>query len=100
MNGNYYPNPTFPNANLNFNEQPSSQVSNINEEIIVNNYNVLLNKNKNKKVKLHLKDKELAGILESVGTDYLVLREVQSEVWNIVKLDDIKVMSVEEKVSY
>ncbi len=118
MNGSYYPNPTFPNANPNpqFNNAQNPVVpptadgnsaampSDMEQSYIEN----ILRMNKGKKVSVYTsfpdadvwKDKKFEGIIEETGRDHLILSDPSNGKWYLVPMIYLNFMEFDEKINY
>ena len=104
MNGNYYKNPRFPTID-DYNKE---------EEIIANRYDekkelllkefLLLNRGKKVNTYIILKSKEellpISGIIENIGTDYVVIKDIDNGTWKVVPVNQINYIEFAEKVDY
>lgn len=106
MNGNYYPNPTFPPSNK-YEDNAGGKESEIAiaEESYIEN---ILRLNKGKKVNVFAafpdandwRDKVFSGILEQAGKDHLIMRDVEKESWYLIPLIYVNFVESNEKFNY
>lgn len=106
MNGSYYPNPTFPNASSNYEENPvvATQTLPMEESYIEN----ILRLNKGKKVKIYAtfpdandwRDKVFSGIIEECGRDHIIIRDVEKNSWYLILMIYLNFVEADEKFNY
>ena len=98
IDGSFFENPTFPTIT---NEQ--IRENNTNYMSISNNlfdFNKVLKSNIGRKINLNSNDnKQISGIIENVGNDYIIISEPSSGKWYIIKLKDLSYMEFEEKIN-
>lgn len=105
MNGNYYPNPTFPQATPNYDNNTTVSTNMPMEESYIEN---ILRLNRGKKVKLYAafpdsndwRDKMFSGILEQAGKDHIIIRDVEKERWYLIPMIYLNFVESEEKFNY
>ena len=113
MNGNFYQNPTFPKAtNNNTNLNPVTPPGNISfqssmplEQSLIEN---ILRLNKGKKVKAYVsypdsnewRDKIYEGVIEEAGRDHLIISDVNTGVWYLIRMIYLNYVEFEEKINY
>ena len=116
MNGNYYPNPTFPGTGLNNNTIPNQQSvpsyeTNKNntmfdeEQSYIEN---ILRLNAGKKAKLHVtvpgskewQDRVFEGIIEQSGRDHIIMSNPQTGEWYLVLMIYLDFVTFEEPINY
>lgn len=107
MNGNFFSNPTFPTNVTN----PDTETTTINESINLSqeqNYiENILKRNKGKKIKAYYsypdstewQNKIYDGILESVGSDYLIMSEPKTGEWHLLRMIYLNYITFEEKIN-
>ena len=114
MNGNYYPNPTFPGTGLNNNTIPNQQsvpsyaqnIANLSsEQSYIEN---ILRLNKGKKAKFHVtvpgsekwQDRVFDGIIEQAGRDHLIVSNPSTGEWYLILMIYLDFVTFEETVNY
>lgn len=111
MNGNYYPNPTFPGAvNQEIPNGPSimsdeSAPSLSMEQSYIEN---ILRLNKGKKVKAYVtfpdstewKNKVFSGIIEEAGRDHLIISNPNTGEWDLILMIYLNYVTFDEKINY
>ncbi len=109
MNGNYYQNPTFPQAGTD-NEQPV-MYKNIKEDNLPMEQSYIeniLRLNKGKKVKVYVsfpdslnwKDKIFSGVIEQAGRDHIIVSDPQTGIWYLILMIYLDYVEFEEKINY
>ena len=110
MNGNFYPNPTFPGAV----NQEIPNVSNIvndknptltMEQSYIEN---ILRLNKGKKVKAYVsfpdstewRNKIFDGIIEEAGRDHLIISNPSTGEWDLILMIYLNYVTFDEKINY
>ena len=112
MNGNYYPNPTFPN-NIENNNYPNqiqiNKQDNLNELNFEQSYieNILrLNLGKSAKVFVSYpessawQNKEYIGTIEAAGKDHLIVKDSQTGSWYLIRLIYLDYVEFMEPINY
>lgn len=114
MNGNYYPNTTFPGVGLNNNTIPNQQsvpsyeqnITNLsNEQSYIEN---ILRLNKGKKAKFHItvpgsekwQDRVFDGIIEQSGRDHIIVSNPSTGEWYLILMIYLDFVTFEESVNY
>lgn len=106
MNGNFYPNPTFPQAENTMNDIPEPLVPNkIEEQSYIEN---ILRLNKGKKVKAYVsfpdssewKNKIFEGTIKEAGRDHLIIMNNQTGEWYLILMIYLNYVEFEEKINY
>ena len=114
MNGNYYPNPTFPGTGLNNNTIPNQQsvpsyeqnIANLSgEQSYIEN---ILRLNKGKKAKFHVtvpgsekwQDRVFDGIIEQAGRDHIIVSNPSTGEWYLILMIYLDFVTFEESVNY
>lgn len=114
MNGNYYPNTTFPGTGLNNNTIPNQQsvpsyeqnITNLNsEQSYIEN---ILRLNKGKKAKFHVtvpgsekwQDRVFDGIIEQAGRDHIIVSNPSTGEWYLILMIYLDFVTFEEPVNY
>lgn len=108
MNTNYYP--TYPN-NIGINSFGNENTSNINNENIFIKQDLpflqsLLKLNKGKLVNfyysypLYNEKTSFNGIIESVGNDYLTLKDTKNNVFYLLPFNNLNYIEFKEKINY
>ncbi len=111
MNGSFYQNPTFPNAQSS-NSTPITPPGNISfqsqmplEQSLIEN---ILRLNKGKKVKAYVsypdsnewRDKIYEGIIEEAGRDHLIIRDLKTNIWYLIRMLYLNYVEFEEAIDY
>lgn len=111
MNGNFYPNPTFPTVDNNFNNSfeegyTAGQLSDMPmQQSYIEN---ILRLNKGKKVKVYVsfpdannwKDKIFEGTIEQAGRDHLIIRDPKDGHWYLILMIYLDYVEFDEKIEY
>ena len=112
MNGSFYQNPTFPNASNPNQLNPVTPPGNISfqsqmplEQSLIEN---ILRLNKGKKVKAYVsypdsnewRDKIYEGSIEEAGRDHLIISDVNTGVWYLIRMIYLNYVEFEEKINY
>ncbi|MBE6140786.1 MAG: spore coat protein GerQ [Firmicutes bacterium] len=112
MNGNYYQNPTFPNANFptppgntNINMQNETDNTLPMEQSYIEN---ILRLNKGKRVKAYVsypdssawQNKVYDGIIEEAGRDHLIIRETSNNNWFLIRIIYLDYVEFMEPIIY
>lgn len=114
MNGNYYPNTTFPGTGLNNNTIPNQQsvpsyeqnITNLSgEQSYIEN---ILRLNKGKKAKFHVtvpgsekwQDRVFDGIIEQAGRDHIIVSNPSTGEWYLILMIYLDFVTFEEPVNY
>lgn len=109
MNGSFFQNPTFPSNKNNFEVSPPGNVSIENtlsmEQSLIEN---ILRLNKGKKVKAYVsypdssawQNKVYDGIIEEAGRDHLIIKDVSTSSWYLIRLIYLNYVEFEEKIIY
>lgn len=109
MNGNFFPNPTFPTNQTNNNVTPPGNISveqNLPmEQSLIEN---ILRLNKGKKIKAYVsypdssswQNKIYDGIIEEAGRDHLIIRDISTNNWYLIRLIYLNYVEFEEKINY
>lgn len=113
MNGNYYPNPTFPSVNndsydnsgnfngANFSKEESMSM----EQSYIEN---ILRLNKGKKVTAYVsfpdsiewRDRKFTGIIEEAGRDHLIISDPTTGHWNLILMIYLNYVDFDERINY
>lgn len=111
MNGNFFQNPTFPGNNINDNKTitPPGNFSVEDSMTFEQSYieNILRN-NKGKKVKAYVsypessawQNKIYDGVIEEAGRDHLIIRDVSTDTWYLIKMIYLNYVEFDEKINY
>lgn len=109
MNGNYYPNPTFPTVtddhqfeNDYYKAQNESMPM---EQSYIEN---ILRLNKGKKVTAYVsfpdsvewRDRKFTGIIEEAGRDHLIISDPTNGHWNLILMIYLNYVDFDEKINY
>lgn len=110
MNGNFYPNPTFPNNEI---EKPGysvppgniSSMADYNEQSYIEN---ILRLNKGRRVNVYMsfsdssewKDKVFSGLIEQAGKDHLIIRDTTNGNWYLIKILYLDYVEFMEPINY
>ena len=107
MNGNFYPNPTFPNNTpINYSEPIKETVSNLNlEQSYIEN---ILRMNLGKTAKVFVsypessawQNKEYIGVIEAAGKDHLIIRDSSTGSWYLIRMIYLDYVEFTEPISY
>lgn len=105
MNGNYYPNPTFPNNNYPVNNVNENVIALPQEQSFIEN---ILRLNKSKKIKAYVsypdssawQNKVYEGILEEAGKDHLIIRDPISNTWYLIRIIYLNYVEFMEPINY
>lgn len=109
MNGNYFQNPSFPTNNQVIENTPpgnisSEQTLNMEQSLIEN----ILRLNKGKKVKAYVsypdssawQNKIYDGIVEQAGRDHLIIRDIKTGAWYLIRMIYLNYVEFEEPINY
>ena len=103
MNGNYYPNAKYPNE-MNLNTAPiGGNVSD--EQSYIEN---ILRLNKGRKVNAYVsfpdstewKNKIFSGLIEEAGKDHLIIKEVTTGKWYLIRILYLDYVEFMEPINY
>ncbi len=106
MNGNYYPNPTFPQVgNVQNQEESINPVLDDNEQSYIEN---ILRLNKGKKVKAYVsfpdssewKNKIFEGIIEESGRDHLIISNPSTGEWYLILMIYLNYVEFNDRINY
>ena len=110
MNGNYYQNPTFPTNQNNMQNMtvPPGNVSSMedyNEQSYIEN---ILRLNKDRKVNAYVsfpdstewKNKIFSGLIEEAGKDHLIIKEVTTGKWYLIRILYLDYVEFMEPINY
>lgn len=109
MNGSFYQNPSFPsNINQGMVTPPgniSAEESLPMEQSLIEN---ILRLNKGKKVKAYVsypdssawQNKIYDGVIEQAGRDHLIIRDVNTGAWYLIRMIYLNYVEFEEKINY
>lgn len=108
MNGNYYPNPTFPgtvNQELPTNKSIMQESSLPMEQSYIEN---ILRLNKGKKIKAYVsfpdstewRNKVFSGIIEEAGRDHLIISNPSTGEWDLILMIYLNYVTFDEKINY
>lgn len=110
MNGNFYQNPTFPNnqSNVpNYQTPPSnaSIMEDYNEQSYIEN---ILRLNKGRKVNAFVsfpdstewKNKVFTGLIEEAGKDHLIIKDVTTGKWFLIRILYLDYVEFMEPINY
>ncbi|MCR5787777.1 MAG: spore coat protein GerQ [Bacilli bacterium] len=109
MNGNYFPNPTFPTNKQVSEISPPGNISVESqlpmEQSLIEN---ILRLNKGKKIKAYVsypdssawQNKVYDGIIEQAGRDHLILRDTNNGSWYLIRMIYLNYVEFEEKINY
>ena len=111
MNGNFYQNPTFPtNQNqMNNFQTPTGKVSamepDYNEQSYIEN---ILRLNKGRKVNAYVsfpdstewKNKVFTGLIEEAGKDHLIIKDVTTGKWYLIRILYLDYVEFMEPINY
>lgn len=110
MNGSFFSNPTFPNAQTN--NKVISPPGNVNstsifplEQSLIEN---ILRLNKGKRVRVYAsypdsnewRDKIYTGIIEESGRDHLILSDPSTGNWWLIRMLYVNYVEFDEKINY
>ena len=106
MNGNYYPNPTFPN-NINNDFKPEYEVNTTMplEQSYIEN---ILRLNKGKQATIYVsfpdanefKDRIFTRIIEESGKDHLIISNNEKNEWYLIPLIYLNYATFNDKINY
>ena len=109
MNGSYFQNPAFPSNNLGTEQTPPGNISSeqtlLMEQSLIEN---ILRLNKGKKVKAYVsypdssawQNKIYDGIIEQAGRDHLIIRDVKTGAWYLIRMIYLNYIEFEETINY
>lgn len=112
MNGSFYQNPTFPNATNNAAQTPLTPPGNISyqstlplQQSLIEN---ILRLNKGKKVRAYVsypdsnewRDKIYEGVIEEAGRDHLIISDIKTGAWYLIRMIYLNYVEFEEKINY
>ena len=107
MNGNYYPNPTFPGA---VNQEIPNGPSSLNESLPMEQSFIenILRLNKGKKVKAYVsfpestewRNKVFEGNIEQAGRDHLIISNPQNGEWYLILMIYLNYVTFDERINY
>lgn len=104
INGAYYPNPTFPNAQ-NPEERQQTPADIYTEQSYIEN---ILRMNKGKKVRLYAtfpdaqewRDRVFSGILEQAGKDHILINDRENDKWYLLPMVYLNFVEADERLNY
>lgn len=109
MNGNFYPNPTFPNNEIEktYATPPGniSSMNDYNEQSYIEN---ILRLNKGRRVNAYVsfsdssewKDKIFSGLIEQAGKDHLIIKDPSNGNWYLIKILYLDYVEFTEPINY
>ncbi len=110
MNGNYYQNPTFPtnqNQTNNYQVPPGNMntENDYNEQSFIEN---ILRLNKGRKVNAYVsfpdstewKNKVFSGLIEEAGKDHLIIKDVTTGKWYLIRILYLDYVEFMEPINY
>ena len=109
MNGNFFQSPTFPSNQSNVGTTPPGNISAESslpmEQSLIEN---ILRLNKGKQVKAYVsypdssawQNKVYDGIIEEAGRDHLIIRDINSGAWYLIRIIYLNYVEFEEKINY
>lgn len=110
MNGNYYQNPTFPTNQNNMQNMTvppgnGSSMEDYNEQSYIEN---ILRLNKGRKVNAYVsfpdstewKNKIFSGLIEEAGKDHLIIKEVTTGKWYLIRILYLDYVEFMEPINY
>lgn len=109
MNGNYFPSPTFPNADFDSQDDVKQKFVPIDDEPLEQSYiENILRHNKGKKVKIYVsfpdstewRDKIYDGIIEQAGRDHIILSDPNTGKWYLILMIYLDYVEFEERINY
>lgn len=117
MNGNYYPNTTFPGTGLNNNTVPNQQsvpsleqnTSFYSKESEEQSYiENILRLNKGKKATFYVtipgskdwQDKTFTGIIEQAGRDHVIISNPNTGQWDLILIIYLDYVTFDEPITY
>ena len=109
MNGNFFPNPTFPNVDFGSQENVNQNFVPIEDEPLEQSYiENILRHNKGKKVKIYVsfpdsnewRDKVYEGIIEQAGRDHIILSDPNTGKWYLILMIYLDYVEFEERINY
>ena len=114
MNGNYYQNPTFPsnaspiNMDVPSSNMPQPIIPTMNsmpmEQSFLEN---ILKLNKGKRINAYIsfqnnsdwQSKTISGIIEEIGSDYIIISDPSNNNWYLIKLDNLDYIEFMERIN-
>ena len=108
MNGQYYPNPTFPNNDNNQFEDNYYNSKNDSMPMEQSYIENILRLNKGKKVTAYVsfpdsndwRDSRFTGIIEEAGRDHLIISDPATGHWNLILMIYLNFVDFEERINY
>ena len=109
MNGNFFPNPTFPNVDFDSKENVNQGFVPIEDEPMEQSYiENILRHNKGKKVKIYVsfpdsnewRDKVYEGIVEQAGRDHIILSDPNTGKWYLILMIYLDYVEFDERINY
>ena len=108
MNGNYFQNPAFPSGTVTQITPPGNALNEQSltmEQSLIEN---ILRLNKGKKVKAYVsypessawQNKIYDGVIEQAGRDHLIIRDVNTGAWYLIRMIYLNYVEFEEKINY
>lgn len=109
MNGNFFQNPTFPNNDTGYVIPPGNtntyQESLPMEQSFIEN---ILRLNKGRKVKAYVsypdssewKNRIYEGNIEEAGRDHLIISDIKTGEWYLIRMIYLDYVSFDEKINY
>lgn len=117
MNGNYYPNPTFPGTGISSNQVPNQQSVPSYEQTQTSMLNIgaeqsyienILRLNRGKMAKLHVtvpgsndwQDRVFEGIIEQAGRDHVIVSNPKTGEWYLILIIYLDFVTFDESINY
>lgn len=108
MNGNYYPNPTFPSVSNDSYEDNYYKAQNESLAMEQSYIENILRLNKGKKVTAYVsfpdsvewRDRKFTGIIEEAGRDHLIISDPATGHWNLILMIYLNYVDFDEKINY
>lgn len=91
MNGNYYPNPTFPGTNASLEKEEPYEVQDKTKKVLD-----MINKNKIIKVYTSFKDDYFEGVIKKSDKNYLLINNLGNGEANIIPWRKVNYISFDE----
>lgn len=98
MNGNYYKNPKFPTIEEELIEEESKPINN-RSDLSLNDF-LLNNLGIKGKIYTSFSTNCLDGVIEYIGQDYIIIRDIENGHWNLLYFNHINYIEFSEKVNY
>ena len=109
MNGNFFPNPTFPNVDFDSKENVNQGFIPIEDEPMEQSYiENILRLNKGKIVHIfasfpdstEFKDREFIGTIEESGKDHIIMSNNEKNEWYLIPLIYLNYATFNDKINY